>query len=1221
MKELFLQIMNLSLSAAIIAGLVMLLRLVLKKSPRFIVCALWTLVAVRLILPALPESPVSMMPRAVSSGTVVEEIASRPVEATIRISKQEPRYLQIIEKNPGIPVQVRGQESFIEVSEKTLESPKTVGSSLLPVLAWIWAAGVGLMLLYMGFSYLRIWRKVLISVREGGRVYLCDGIDTPFILGLARPRIYLPSRLEEKNKAYVLAHEQAHIKRGDFIWKPLGYLLLALHWFNPVMWAAYILLCRDIEMACDEKVTGREGSAFRKAYSQALLACSSPARLVTACPLAFGEVGVKTRIRSVLNYKKPAFWILILTLLACTVAAGCALTNRGGSTADPTSPGSLTPPASETQPSSEAPSQEPHSETLPTESREETPTTSTEPSSENPGSQGEAEGSRISLKADQEGVLTAPLVAFWPIDSWQAEPYYEGEGGPQSFFIYDGIGYGTGLLLDSVNKRLLASDGGEIPLNFTNTPLGLSALQLTVEGFKKQLCLAVVDQENIYLLSASAFYPLLDTLALPELGSGQGRLPGEDVLTVTTTRLPGMDSSEPDVLLVKSRKGDFAQRYGTSEWVQLEETAPYFPGEKEGTVCLRTPQGLWLIEADSRDVRGIPVSNPAKDTASSAIAFVVVAEDQKSATLYEYSGETLYTSRIDMQDWLYVPRNFILRQGGEYYVMAPREGGVEAYCLEAGIHRLRTAGTLEDVSGSRASILEGEVLALNNGRPVSASYRGFKIGLNDFGLIIPITLEDGVGNHQALAYELYADGQPAGTSWLRYHWSELGLGEMDVLWPEGGTFSREAGYRMYLASLDGKTITLFLESDEQTYGLDLIRYGDSKGLHSYFSTRIRGVGKTMADFRPNQPLESYIAEGWQLRPAEGDQLDLDGDGGKDLLMVIQEGDGKAWPFAEWIITELVDQKPTQAEEPVSYLGTQNAFADERGCNFRYGDLYYAAREEGGYDLIGELSINGRTIVQRYQLTDENRSPLQQGDDFTHAAYRNVGGYPRPLPGWEGMGDSVQQYYDWKRAGNAPVSARDLAQLQHLFRGLFAGHFLLSEYENVVELDPDTLFYDGVEESPVPSVTQMDPEEQKEVLAQIGDSFGLPLFKLSRPAAEEAFLRYTGQPLSALKNPIHFTYVEKYDAWYIQKGDTANRGYSIVDAYTHVDGSVTALWRGLGWEKDDFGLVLLKKYQDSWRILANRFISDEELESLVSRGQMRAPGTRVLVYDAGSPSGL
>ncbi len=197
----------------------------------------------------------------------------------------------------------------------------------IPIAALVWIVGLIILLAYAGISFLRIQRKVKASIRLQDSTWICDEIKTPFILGIFRPRVYLPSNMDEAQKSHVLAHEKAHLRQKDHWWKPLGFLLLAIHWFNPLCWVAYILLCRDIELACDERVIQTMENKERVAYSEALLRCSLPRRNVAACPLAFGEVGVKKRIKTVLNYKKPAFWVVIIAIVVCVLAAACFLTD------------------------------------------------------------------------------------------------------------------------------------------------------------------------------------------------------------------------------------------------------------------------------------------------------------------------------------------------------------------------------------------------------------------------------------------------------------------------------------------------------------------------------------------------------------------------------------------------------------------------------------------------------------------------------------------------------------------------------------------------------------------------------------------------------------------------------------------------------------------------------------------------------------------------------
>lgn len=200
--------------------------------------------------------------------------------------------------------------------------------------AFIWAAGCVVLLLYAVCSYILLKRKTGAAFNNGENIYICDDIDTPFILGTLSPKIYIPSLLTEEERGYVIAHEKAHLKRLDCVWKPLGFILLAVYWFNPLSWVAYILLCRDIELACDERVIADKDIEYKKQYAMTLLNCSSPKKMVSACPLAFGEVSVKTRIKTVLNYKKPAFWLVLAAVAACVVVMVCFMTNPKSSAPD-----------------------------------------------------------------------------------------------------------------------------------------------------------------------------------------------------------------------------------------------------------------------------------------------------------------------------------------------------------------------------------------------------------------------------------------------------------------------------------------------------------------------------------------------------------------------------------------------------------------------------------------------------------------------------------------------------------------------------------------------------------------------------------------------------------------------------------------------------------------------------------------------------------------------
>ncbi|MBQ7146651.1 MAG: LCP family protein [Lachnospiraceae bacterium] len=368
MKDLFMTVLRLCLSASIVLAVVLLLRQLFSKlrAPKALSLCLWALVGLRLLIPAFPASSVSLVPQPVGSGQVVERVAQLTVEETRIVREEEPVYQEIIRRSPQIPVQreTAGQR-YVVVSTKTLEAPKTVKTSILPVLTWIWLGGTVLMLGYMLYSFLKLRFKVRASIRQADNIYRCDELEAPFILGLIRPRIYLPSDLDPADEAYVLAHERAHLRRLDHIWKPLGFFLLSLYWFNPLFWLGYVLLCRDIEGACDEKVVKTETADYRKAYSLALVNCSMSRRLISACPLAFGETGVPGRIKSVLQYKKPAFRMLLAALLIGAITAGCALTNGkestpgGGETAGTTEAQSTEPvstePSKQTESSSESP--------------------------------------------------------------------------------------------------------------------------------------------------------------------------------------------------------------------------------------------------------------------------------------------------------------------------------------------------------------------------------------------------------------------------------------------------------------------------------------------------------------------------------------------------------------------------------------------------------------------------------------------------------------------------------------------------------------------------------------------------------------------------------------------------------------------------------------------------------------------------------------------------
>ena len=322
MNPFFIKLLNMSFAAGLLVPVVVLLRLVLKKAPKWTRCVLWAFVALRLLLPVEIASPLSLFSALgrQENGSVEYFYAAggseKPLVSfdTFRFDGAAAPEDTVISFTNGAPPLVRHE-----------------ATRYLPPLVTVWAIGVGLMLLYLLWSYARLRRRVSASAPLEDRVWICDGIDAPFILGLFRPRIYIPSTLTEPRLSYVLAHERAHLARRDHWWKPLGFALLAIHWFNPLLWLAYFLLCRDIELACDEKVFKGMDPAARTDYSQALLDLSRP-RAIAACPLAFGETGVKARIKAALSYKKPAFWLILAAVVLCAVAAVSFLTNPSYST-------------------------------------------------------------------------------------------------------------------------------------------------------------------------------------------------------------------------------------------------------------------------------------------------------------------------------------------------------------------------------------------------------------------------------------------------------------------------------------------------------------------------------------------------------------------------------------------------------------------------------------------------------------------------------------------------------------------------------------------------------------------------------------------------------------------------------------------------------------------------------------------------------------------------
>ena len=310
MEELFIHILNISITASFLVLAIILYRLLAKKSPKWVTVLLWGFVGLRLLLPFSIESALSLIP---SKNTIPPTI--------------------IHDRYPALDTGFGSVDEIVNpILSGSMEARPEYSANPMQIwitaLGWIWLAVMLCMLLYMAASFIYLRVKTGVKAERENNIYLCDYVKTPFILGILKPKIYLPSDISDIEYSHVVAHERAHIKRLDHIWKPLGFLLLSVYWFNPLLWAAYLLLCRDIESACDEKVISNLSDNERAEYSEALLTLGIKSKIISACPLAFGEVSVKTRVRAISRYKKPAAAVIIISLIACVLFAVCFLTYK-----------------------------------------------------------------------------------------------------------------------------------------------------------------------------------------------------------------------------------------------------------------------------------------------------------------------------------------------------------------------------------------------------------------------------------------------------------------------------------------------------------------------------------------------------------------------------------------------------------------------------------------------------------------------------------------------------------------------------------------------------------------------------------------------------------------------------------------------------------------------------------------------------------------------------
>lgn len=337
MSRIFSGVLQMSIAAAWMIPVVMVLRLLLKRAPKWVNLVLWGLVGLRLVCPFVPESRFSLMPKLpILSGYLYGNMIGNPAgnafrADTLQTGTNFSNNISQVALDGSMGAAGSGMGGAFGITGSGIGAFVAgvwrIPERLLSAFSILWLAGVILFTGYAVYSYALVRRQVAEAMWLRENLWICDEVKSPFILGLRKPKIYLSSSMDEVLYPYVIAHEQAHLKRGDQWWKPLGFLILAIHWFQPFVWVAYLLFCNDLELACDESAVKKLNPQERKDYSYALLSCSMQRRLVTVCPLAFGEVGVKKRVKEILNYKKPTFWVVLAAVVVCVIVAVCFLTN------------------------------------------------------------------------------------------------------------------------------------------------------------------------------------------------------------------------------------------------------------------------------------------------------------------------------------------------------------------------------------------------------------------------------------------------------------------------------------------------------------------------------------------------------------------------------------------------------------------------------------------------------------------------------------------------------------------------------------------------------------------------------------------------------------------------------------------------------------------------------------------------------------------------------
>ena len=649
------------------------------------------------------------------------------------------------------------------------------------------------------------------------------------------------------------------------------------------------------------------------------------------------------------------------------------------------------------------------------------------------------------------------------------------------------------------------------------------------------------------------------------------------------------------LVLISDRLGNWRLNLQNMTWEPTE--LGYHVSRDGDTVTVRSASAVWTLEIPQKDVRVIGT------VSYTSLGLCVVEDDRRSASLYYIAalpgeGDTAelitYRSTVDMSDWVTVPEHFVRGNGYTVDVMAPRRLGVTFSQVVVGQSNVEKDRESQTLKGLRKRILGGEVIELMDGAEITDDFPEFYIDLDGDGTVDRFSVEKGVNAQHELCYEFYYNGKAAGYSRLLY----MEDFPEDLYWPEEAVFSRNNGYKMCLASMDGEHILVFLSNYEQTWGVQFIdAYGQENTTFPYAVARIRGIGKSMDDFIPNQTLEQYIADGWLVRPMDGDVLDVSGSGVPNVVRVAYQGTLMfPGPYYEGIAVYTPESNPQGAVlgsvGSVSWIEfDQQTDAYVRGL--RYDQLYYAPNPTGGYDLLGEISFGQNWHCDRLRLTDGNWR-LISGSDEEKMAFQKSESAGTSLPGRDGASAEALQAFNTLRGTASYLNAETLRAFELYFRDDFVPHFLLSEYEDVRDISLEELFFDGPCTGFLESLTrprvERNGEEENTVYETLFAGWGARLQLIKTPVAEMETLlqKYTGYGLKDMRSEeMPGGYVEKYDAYYAAHGDGMMTYVHIADGAILSDGSVMLLWtQNFFTEENLGGIVRLMPGEDGWKIRSN-----------------------------------